>query len=168
MSFSTSRERCYLKQPRRIRRQRTSLYGLAMVWQDIRNKRVCMEVCNFYKAPIWTIFLWKFLKLASSSFPSVTFQLKCLEFQSRLINTRNSFHFSYRFLQWAIMHGAMAANSGKNLCRQLWSPADKNIFAVSKIFFWLWRFLDFQTSFVFVKKYICGSNSFIKICNSFF
>ena len=66
------------------------------------------------------------------------------------------------------MHGAMAANSGKNLCRQLWSPADKNIFAVSKIFFWLWRFLDFQTSFVFVKKYICGSNSFIKICNSFF
>ena len=65
------------------------------------------------------------------------------------------------------MHGAMA-NSGKNLCRQLWSPADKNIFAVSKIFFWLWRFLDFQTSFVFVKKYICGSNSFIKICNSFF
>ena len=42
-----------------------------------------MEFCNFCEAPIWTIFRWKLLNLAGwVAFHSVTFQLKCLDFQS--------------------------------------------------------------------------------------
>ena len=44
--------------------------------------RVWIEFCNFCKAPIWTIFWLKSLKLGWVAFHSVIFQLKCLDFKS--------------------------------------------------------------------------------------
>ena len=41
-----------------------------------------MDICNFCKAPISTIFPLKTLKLGWVSFPLATFQLKFLDFQS--------------------------------------------------------------------------------------
>ena len=40
--------------------------------------RICMEFCNFCKAPNWTIFL----KLGWVAFHSLKFPLKCLDYQS--------------------------------------------------------------------------------------
>ena len=42
-----------------------------------------MELCNFCTALIWTIFRPKTLKLDWVAFHSLTFQLKCLDFQSK-------------------------------------------------------------------------------------
>ena len=58
---------------------------------------ICMAFCNFCKAPIWTIFRWKLLNLAGwVAFHSVTFQLKCLDFQSNQFkkNSSQSSHVS--------------------------------------------------------------------------
>ena len=41
-----------------------------------------MEFCNFYKAPIWTLFSLKLFKLGWVAFQSIAFQLECLDFQS--------------------------------------------------------------------------------------